>query len=304
MRVKIILSLIFFLIVVVLLIIYWFIPSGTIDYILSPERSSNFTLDDYGSEDMQFYENMRYPNKEISYLIQNCTLKKKDDMERAFEMIENETIISFYSVSSNEEISVSCDSYNRIEEGLFIAGEGGPTNITQSTLFNVIHDGSILLIRESKCENPNVALHELLHALGFDHSENRYNVMYPISKCNQEIGQDTIDLINQLYAFPSQPDLGFENVSASMSGRYLDVNMTIRNNGLAESDAAEIIIYADDKQVKKIEFDGLGIGHGRAIILTNILVMQTSVERLNLSIDHDPEELDKNNNYITLEIKK
>ena len=59
-----------------------------------------------------------------------------------------------------------------IREGKFIAGEGGPTNITVSGKYNVITHGSILLIRESRCSIPTIAIHELLHVLGFKHSNN------------------------------------------------------------------------------------------------------------------------------------
>ncbi|GAI14097.1 unnamed protein product, partial [marine sediment metagenome] len=51
----------------------------------------------------------------------------------------------------------------------------------------------------------------------------------------------------------SYPDLSFENVSAVMNGRYLDTNMSIRNNGLKDSEKTKIEIYADGKLVKEIE---------------------------------------------------
>lgn len=128
--------------------------------------------------------------------------------------------------------------------------------------------------------------------------------MYEVSKCNQEIGQDTINLLNWLYSFPSQPDLSFENASASMKGRYLDVSVTIKNNGLKESENTKIIIYADNKPLKEIELSSLEIGHGRIITLTNIFVLQRDIDELEFFINSDFEELNKDNNRITLEIKK
>jgi len=89
---------------------------------------------------------MRYPNSKISYKIYDCPLQKKDNMKRAFEMISNKTILDFYSINSNEEISVTCDSKNKIEEGLFIAGEGGPTNMS-------IMIGTIKLFQKQKFLN-------------------------------------------------------------------------------------------------------------------------------------------------------
>ena len=304
MKLGVVFSLIFIIFVVVLLVLYWFIPLGTINYGTSSPGHSNFSLNALDNQTMQFYENMRYSDSRISYRIDNCPLKKGGEMKQAFEIISNLTPITFYPVSGEEEISVTCDSKAKVEGGLFIAGEGGPSNITQSDLFNVIHGGTILLLKESKCSRPNIGIHELLHALGFDHSNNPNNVMYSISKCDQTIGQDTIDLLDWLYSFPSQPDLTLENVSATMSGAYLDVNMTIRNNGLKDSEKATIYIYADDKLVEEVELDVLGIGHGRIIILNNVFILKKNVDKLEFFIDYDFEELDKNNNKATLEIKK
>ncbi len=241
---KTVLSLIFFVIVIVLLGFYWIAPFNEIDFGFK-ERNHNFSLNDSG-RGMQFYPNMRFPTPNISYRISDCPLGKQGDMERAFEIISNETVLGFYSIQDNEEISVTCDSKNKVEGELFIAGEGGPTNIVKTSDFNVIKNGQILLIRESQCENPNVAIHELLHVLGFDHSTNPDNIMYNVSECNQEIGQDIIDAINILYSAPSYPDLSVENASAVMHGKYLDVNLTVMNNGLRDSENSMLEIYADN----------------------------------------------------------
>ncbi len=201
---KILFSLIFILFVSLLLIFYWFIPFKIIEF---GTKSGNFNFS-LGNEsgNMQFYQNMRYPNPEISYQIYDCPLSKKNNMERGFEIVSNISVLNFYPVNYDGEIFVTCDSKNKIEEGLFIAGEGGPTNITQSGNFHVILRGSVLLIRESKCERPNIAIHELLHALGFDHSENPNNIMYPISNCRQIVGEDIPKSISELYLTPSYAD--------------------------------------------------------------------------------------------------
>lgn len=301
---KQVLGIIFLLVVTVLLVLYWFFPFEEIKFNISNTGNSNFTLNNSLNSSMQFYDNMRYPGKDISYRIESCNLKKEDDMKTAFAILENLTALNFYPVSSKEEIHVTCDEKAKFEGSLFVAGEGGPINITRAENFNVIHNGAITLLRDSNCQKPNIAVHELLHALGFDHSENQNNIMYPVSKCSQQIGQDTLDTINLLYSFPSQPDLNFEGASASMKGRYLDVSFTVRNNGLNNSGQAEVIIYADNKSVKKISLEPIEIGAGRIVTLTNILVFQTSVSELKLRVVSDYEELDKENNEIMLKIKK
>jgi len=287
---------------VLLLVFYWVFPFEKIYFVTSSQKNSNFNINNSGNEtrQMQFYENMRYPNKDISYKIQKCTLKKTDEMKTAFAIVENLTVLHFYPVASDEEISVTCDEKTRFEGDLFIAGEGGPINITKTENFNVIRKGAITLIRESKCENPNVGIHELLHVLGFDHSENPDNIMYPVSKCDQKISQDIIDLINQLYSFPSLPDLAFENVSATMSGRYLDFTLVLRNHGLANSRGGIIEIYADDDKIKEIEFGPLDIGYGRMITVTNIFTFKKRIKELRFFIKTNFEELEKENNEVIL----
>ncbi len=283
------------------LVFYWFIPFQTIEFITN-KGHSNFSLYNFDSE-MQFYQNMRFPYKEISYKINNCPLNQQGEMIRAFDIIKNKTVLEFYSVMNNPEITISCDSKNRIEGGLFIAGEGGPTNITKTKNFNVIFKGNIILIKESKCPRPNVAIHELLHVLGFNHSENSNNIMYPISNCKQTLG-DIPDLINEIYSVESYSDLEFEDISAIMEGKYLDMNISIRNNGLIDSEIAEIIISSDDTIIKEILLEPLGVGYGIEIMLSNVWVPKLSVKEINFFINSNFNELDKENNQKILQIKK
>ena len=196
------------------------------------------------------------------------------------------------------------NSKNKIEEGMFIAGEGGPINITQVGEFNIIKKGQILLFKESDCATPNIAIHELLHALGFDHVDDSRDIMYPISRCGQKISNATIDKINFLHSIPDYPDLLFENANASMRGKYLNLNISVRNNGFSESKDSEIIIYADNSSIKTVSLEKLDIGHGRFISLSNIWINQLSVKNIKLVINYSFPELKKENNEIILEIKK
>ena len=291
--------------IIAMLAIYFFLPFNfnTTEFLIKKPAHTNFSLNNSSLQDMQFYKNLIYPTKQISYKISACHLQKEGPIERAFDIIENKTILDFRSVTTNEDISVRCDSKIKSEERFFIAGEGGPTNITITDNFNVILHGSVLLLRESKCSEPNIGLHEIFHALGFDHSSNPRNIMYNLSKCDQEISKDMINLIEEIYSYPSYADLAFQNVSAKMSGRFLDLNLTVKNNGLKKSENSIIKIYADEKLIEELDLEPMEIGTGRIVRLQNLLVTKISINELKLIIEYTHNELDKLNNEIVLEIK-
>ncbi len=301
---KILNSILVIIILILLVSVYWFIPINSTEFNLSSTSNNNFSLNSYDNTPIQFYENMRFPDKTISYRIENCPLQREDDMEWAFDIMEEETILEFYPVSRNEQITITCDDAKRYEGKLFIAGEGGPTNITIAGNLNVIEAGKILLMKESECEKPNIAIHELLHVLGFDHSENPKNIMYEISRCDQTISEDIINFINEIYSIPSSPDLLFEDAYAKMHGRYLDINFSIRNNGLKDSEETQVKILADGKEVKQVEIPSIEIGYGRKVSIVNIWVNQIEVKSIEFIIESDFEELEKSNNKVTFEIKK
>ena len=289
-------------IIILLISVYWFIPFNTTEF--TPSANSNFSINSSENNTLQFYPNMRFPSTNISYRIENCPLQRKNDMEEAFKILEGETILQFYPVTYGEEITVTCEETQKTEGNLFIAGEGGPTNITIAGDFNVIESGEVLLLKDSSCPKPNIALHELLHVLGFDHSKNPNNIMYPISTCDQTLGDDIINFINEIYSTPSEPDLLFENASASMHGRYLDIEFNVRNDGLEDAQESTVKILADGKQVEKVDIPPIEIGYGRKVSVVNIWVNQISVHNIEFVIENNFEELKKDNNEVTFEIKK
>ncbi|PIZ81655.1 hypothetical protein COX98_03130 [Candidatus Pacearchaeota archaeon CG_4_10_14_0_2_um_filter_30_11] len=278
---------------------YWFLPFNEVQF--GANKNPEFNVGNL-SNNIQFYPNMRFSSSEISYKIEpSCSLQKKSEMISAFDFMQNVTVLKFYPVEENEEITISCEEESKTtENGMFIAGEGGPVKISSGENFDVIFSGKILLLRESSCERPNVEIHELLHVLGFDHSENRNNIMYPISKCSQTIGNEIKDKIDTLYSFPELSDLKLENVSASMSGRYLNVNLSIKNIGLKDSADGKLKIYGDDELIKEMNIKEIKIGYGLSIFLSNIWVSKRDIKNLNIAISTPESELSLANNQLIL----
>jgi hypothetical protein len=292
---------IFISLLLISLLFFYFVPLNTLRFMSSSENN-NFSLSSVESK-MQFYPNMRYPSNEISYKISDCTLQKENDMTEAFRIVENLTSLRFKSVLNNQEISITCQETNRFDNDMFVAGEGGATKIIQSRNFNIILEGEILLIRNSECPRPNVAMHELFHALGFTHSSNPDNLMYNVSSCGQTISNDMLDEINKLYLTPSEPDLIVENVYASMKGRFLSLNLSLVNIGLKACDESKIVVYAEDSVIKEMDIPALDIGQGEIISFENIFVPQIGVKEITVSAEASFVEIDKENNKIKLEIK-
>lgn len=267
--------------------------------------NSNFNLNSSVPMDMLFYPNLRYSYPDISYNIDMtlCTLQKQDDMLRAFDMIQNMTILRFQQTNSNPDISITCDDKVVVEENYFVAGEGGPVKIIKSGDFNVIKEGKILLLKDSKCPNPNIAIHELLHALGFNHSQNGNNMMYPVTDCSQTVGDDIPALINTLYSVPPYSDLAIGNASAIIHGRYLDTNFSIVNHGLIDSGNSEMIISSNGVEIKREAIQPLEVGTGIAFTFANIQLKNTNVNELEYNLQSDFSEISKANNQIILKIK-
>jgi len=82
----------------------------------------------------------------------------------------------------------------------------------------------------------------------------------------------------------------------------LDINLSIRNIGLNNASDAIINLISDSKIIKQLGIEGIEIGKGRIITVTNILITKFKLENITLEIDTTYRELDKENNNITLEI--
>jgi len=272
----------------------WFnFPSESIEF---EEYVSNTQLD-LPSSSSQFYSNMRYQEKEITYSVaQNCSAKKKLGVDRAAKRLSDQTILNLKKTSSGL-IDVSCSrvSPKPEQEDFFVAGEGGPTEILNASRFSVILSGKISLFRPDKCDAPQIATHELLHALGFDHNSNEESIMFPVTNCDQTLDQSLIDEIERLYTVPSRGDLVLESVTANKSGRYLDFEVTVSNYGLKDIKNASISLLADGSFIKKFELENIDLGARKRLGISNLRISR-KVQTITIIAETSEPEISRDNN--------
>ena len=281
------------------------LPGEKIPLSIQQKTESKILPIDYGLTPV-FSEKLRFNHNKISFYIDPvCSRKRKNAMFDAFLIFQEEMeIISFYELEdSDADITVECpNSPIEVSEGYLAAGEGGPFEIINTELFKVINKGKIFLYEDPQCEYPIVEVHELLHVFGFDHINNPKSAMYNISNCQQRITPDMISTIQSLYSIKPLVDLYIENISATKNNRYLDFNITIKNQGLLDAPKTTLTIFSEEKKIDEVELEEIEIGTGRTIQIKNMKMFSRSIEEVEFAIDINNliSELDKKNNQIKM----
>lgn len=267
---------------------------------LSPQNSSQ------NNEKYLFYENIRFPDKLITYSINpECSEIRARDAREAFELIQNNTILEFAEIKKASQIIVSCSEIEKEVKEYFIVGEGGPLTIVNTSKNYIILNGTILLYNDNNCKKPIVVIHEILHVLGFKHSNNQNSIMYNFSKCDQILENEVIKKINELYSKPSLPDLEISNITAKVHSIYLDFEIEITNQGLSQSEDANLSIYSEKEKITEYEFNSIEIGSGKIIKVKNLRI-PSSTEKVTFIIDKENKipETNKENNRATITLNK
>ncbi|MFA7708075.1 MAG: CARDB domain-containing protein [Candidatus Pacearchaeota archaeon] len=254
----------------------------------------------------QFYPNMKFNHKLISYSIDSaCSEKKRQRMISAFnELSSKVTSISFYETEENPDIEISCSEEKKesVDEDFFIAGEGGAKEIVQTERYNIITNGTVLLYKEIKseeCEWSNVELHELIHVFGFGHSNNSNSLMYPyLEDCDQRLDDSIINELIRIYSEENLAELYFYQLSAVKKGRYLDFNLTIKNSGAINSGNTTISVLNDGELVEDFGLNEITFGAGISIEIKNLKLTSRDPKEIRFIIDRENlvKEVDEANN--------
>ncbi|MEK6899056.1 MAG: CARDB domain-containing protein [Nanoarchaeota archaeon] len=252
------------------------------------------------SQSKQFYNNMRFTDKQISYYFdERCSEEKINQLEKAFSIFEDETILEL-SQNSDGEIYIACSEIapDPQTEGHFVAGEGGPTKVINGTKYAIILEGKISLFEDEECSRPNIAVHELFHVFGFDHNNDRKSILYPTLDCSQIYNQYLFDRINELYTTPSLPDLRPQNIELEKTGRYLKFSIEVSNDGLKEANQVDLDLFIDNEKTNTFELGDIDIGVKKIFSVENLRVPR-GAKKVEFKVDSSskiPEISDLNNN--------
>ncbi|MAH51713.1 hypothetical protein CMI37_38205 [Candidatus Pacearchaeota archaeon] len=263
---------------------------------------------EYGATPV-FSENMRFNHNLISYYIESdCSEERKQKMKTAFGIFHDEiNIISFYEAQKTDaDILVGCSrSYVETDNNMFIAGEGGPSQYLNGTLFDVILEGKITLYKESSCDYPVIELHELMHVFGFNHINNIKSIMHKVSNCEQRITPDMVDTMTSLYEINALPDIYIDNVNATKKRYYLDFEVTVRNRGMVDAGEVVLMVSTESDEMQEFSLEDLPIYTARTLMVQNLKLPSRFDEQItfNVSLVDNSQEIDFRNNVAVMVVE-
>jgi hypothetical protein len=291
------------LIVTTSYLIYENLPGETQE--LSIERNADENLPMQPSKEIQqFFPNIRFNHNNITYhFTEECTEKRREKMLQAFQIIEEKTGIITFAESNEPDILVSCSEEEmRKEKNLFVAGEGGPSELINLSLYSVILKGRIYLYKSSSCDYPVVELHELLHVFGFDHVDNPDLIMHPYANCEQRIHSSYINFLVNLYSVEPLPDLYFESAKMTKSGRYLNFEVIINNQGMIDAKNVSLWVMAEGNKIAEFQLKEIKFGAGKKFWAENLKLPSRGTENIELKIVSVSKEFIEENNIVRASI--
>lgn len=253
----------------------------------------------------QFVPNMRFDSNNLNfYIYEGCEQEKLDRIRASFNIISTETTIMKFNeqttYNSETDIKIFCRKLEKeISENQFVAGEGGPSEYYDLSLYPLIKEGEILLYDDSRssgnCAYPVVELHELLHVFGFDHINKKDSIMYPYSSCDQKIDEEIVNELVRLYSQEAKSDILFTQAEASKAGRYLDFDVKIQNRGLVIAKNSLLIVTGKEK-IDEFDLGDLEPGTTKTLSIKNLVLDSRTTNEVTFTISTDTEEYFTNNN--------
>ena len=132
--------------------------------------------------EIETFDNYRFASSTIKYRYEEeCTWVQSNRLEEAIDILETETILNFRETSKEPDLYIHCYDYSvQTDEGIRL-GEGSPRYYEE--LSRTLINSSINLYARKDavyCVNyPATEIHEILHALNFNHLEDPSSIMHP-----------------------------------------------------------------------------------------------------------------------------
>ncbi|MBC8495905.1 hypothetical protein H8D36_07145 [archaeon] len=251
--------------------------------------------------EIQFMPNIRFNHNNIAYRYELGCESRKEKMYLAFETLQNlSSQISFYENNENADMIISCSEENvEKSENIFLAGEGGPSKTFNLSINPLITEGKINLYdrqNEIPCENPVVEIHEILHVFGYNHLANKSTVLYPYYHCDQQIPEEIISHLDNLYSQEPKSEIFFSELSATKQGEYIDYNLEIKNEGLIPAEEVFLIIKAGNTEIDKTNFSTINPGNGKVYTVQNQKIPSKNIDKITFIVTTTSLEHSKENN--------
>ena len=155
--------------------------------------------DGYNRSEMSV-PNSKWSHTNLTYKInEKCSDVQTSSIDLAFYYIEQNTSLNFLEVPiiSSSDITLDCPS--PLDNGML----GLSLIIPYPRLHDVIiYKSYIWFYGEHKVCPDKIAMHEILHSLGFDHNKNDKSILYSYAgdECDRmEVNQYFYDELNEVY---------------------------------------------------------------------------------------------------------
>ena len=256
-----------------------------------------------------------YINEEF---IQNRSIGYLDDVKQALNLWQATGEVSFL-IASSPDADITIEWTQKLKEkSLDILGNTD-IQFVNTTSFGIIQNAKIQLLTKSESRElnsndmVNLALHEIGHAVGLQHSSGGImdSVLIVPSKSIKEISTSDIDNLKELYKLPAKPDIKLSGVNATKFtftrfGKdyfYLNISVSIFNAGLVDAKDFNLQLTADNTVVNEQNITILEVGNtlnsfqGNLRIDKNFTSLQVALDSRN-SVD----ELNETNNLVSIEV--